>query len=440
MAEELFPALDRPAGIDGSELAGPFPVGEYAAQLRARLRAFARVQVFGELSNLNQGRARVYFELRDSRGALPCSMWRDDWEKLALPPGALANGAEVVVGGGTDYYVGSSTASPSFTFHVTALRIAGEGDLLAQIEARRRKLAAEGLLEPQKRLHRPVPPRASGVVTGEGGKARDDVVAGLRRQGWAGRIVWGFAPVQDRRAAPSVARALRELASVGEVDVIVVARGGGSPVDLMAFSDELLCRTVAHLPVPVVCSIGHHTDRTLLDDVAAESCSTPTHAAQVAVGMDCTRARADLARVAARLDAQARRAVLGRARHLAALSRAPAEHIARHRARLHQLLRELRAIGRRRGAEETIRVRRRLVVLERNLARASGAGQAGRVRDLERLSLALAAHDPERTLQRGYALVEDDAGELLTSAAETRAAGRAALRFHDGRVRARIEE
>jgi len=434
------PALDRPAGIEGSELAGPFAVGEYAARLRQRLRSFARVQVFGELGNLNRGRARVYFELRDERGALPCSMWRDDWEKLGLAPGAIENGAQVVVGGGTDYYVGSSTASPSFTFHVTALRIAGEGDLLAQIEARRRKLAAEGLLEPQKRLHRPVPPRAIGVVTGEGGKARDDVLAGLRRQGWAGRLVWGFAPVQDRRAAPSVARALRELAAVGDVDVIVVARGGGSPVDLMAFSDELLCRTVAHLPVPVVCSIGHHTDRTLLDDVAAESCSTPTHAAQVAVGIDCTRARAGLARAAHRLDAGARRAVLTRARHLAALSRAPAEHIARHRSRLHQIARELRAIGRRRGSEETTRMRRRLLVLERNVARAAGADQAARRRDLESLSLALAAHDPERTLQRGYALVEDEQGGVLTSAAEARAAGRAALRFHDGRVRAKIEE
>jgi exodeoxyribonuclease VII large subunit len=435
MAEQRL--FDRPEGIEGSELSGPFPVGEYALQLRQRLRAFARVQVFGELFNLRVGRARVYFELRDERGALPCSMWRDDWEKLGL---SVENGAQLVVGGGTDYYVGSATASPSFTFHVTGVRIAGEGDLLAQIEARRRKLAAEGLLEPQKRLRRPVPPRAIGVVTGEGGKARDDVLAGLHRQGWAGRLVWGFAPVQDRRAAPSVARALRELAAVGEVDVIVVARGGGSPVDLMAFSDELLCRTVAHLPVPVVCSIGHHTDRTVLDDVAAVSCSTPTHAAQVAVGIDCDAARRDLVRSAQRLDAQARRALVTRARHLAALSRAPADHVARHRRRLHQIARELRAIGRRRGAEGATRLGRRALVLQRAAARAAGAGQADRRRDLERLRLALAAHDPERTLQRGYALVEDEAGEVLTSAAETRAADRARVRFHDDRVRMRVDE
>ena len=81
--------------------------------------------------------------------------------------------------------------------------MAGEGELLAQIERLRRKLHAEGLFEPQKLLHRPALPRSIGVVTGEGGKARDDVLAGLRRRGWEGRLVWGFAPVQDRRAAPA---------------------------------------------------------------------------------------------------------------------------------------------------------------------------------------------------------------------------------------------
>ena len=119
----------------------------------------------------------------------------------------LADGAQVVVAGGCDYYPGSRTASPSFSFDVTDLRVAGEGDLLVQLEALRRKLAAEGLFEPQKRLPRPLLPRTIGVVTGEGGKARDDVLAGLRRRGWAGRLVWAFAPVQDRHAAPRDRRA-----------------------------------------------------------------------------------------------------------------------------------------------------------------------------------------------------------------------------------------
>ncbi|HLY49352.1 MAG TPA: exodeoxyribonuclease VII large subunit, partial [Solirubrobacteraceae bacterium] len=205
--------------IPGSDLPGPYPVGSYAAQLRLRLRQFANVQLIGEVWGFRAARARVYFELRDERGALPCSMWRTDFDALGVQ---LSDGLQVVVGGGCDYYPGSSTSSPSFSFAVTELRIAGDGDLLAQLERLRRRLAAEGLFEPQKRLPRPTLPRTIGVVTGEQGKARDDVLAGLRRRGWQGRLVWGFAPVQDRQAAPRIAAALRELAAVDEVDVIIV--------------------------------------------------------------------------------------------------------------------------------------------------------------------------------------------------------------------------
>ncbi len=128
------------------------------------------------------------------------------------------------------------------------------------------------------------------------------------RRGWAGRLVWGFAPVQDRHAAPAIVRALGDLPAVGEVEVVIVARGGGSLADLLCFCDETLCRTVALLGVPVIASVGHHTDRTLLDDVAAVSCSTPTHAAEAAVGVDCRApARAGRCR-AARLREHGRQA------------------------------------------------------------------------------------------------------------------------------------
>jgi exodeoxyribonuclease VII large subunit len=450
--------VSTPAGIPGNALPGPFPVGAYADRLREQLRRFARVQVFGELWNLRTSRTTVYFELRDARGALPCSMWRSDFDALGVDP---ADGAQIVIAGGCDYYPGSATASPSFSFRAHDLRVAGEGDLLAQVERLRRLLASEGLLEPQKHLPRPVLPRTIGVVTGERGKARDDVLAGLRRRGWQGRLIWGFAPVQDRHAAPAIGQALRDLAAIEEVDVIVVARGGGSLADLFAFCDETLCRTVALLRVPVIASVGHHTDRTLIDDVAAVCCSTPTHAAEAAVQLDCAAARATLLRETRRLDAHGRRAVLERARALAGLARAPVEHVARHRRRLHQQLRELRASARRRGGRERDVTDTRLLVLRRKAAvaaaertradaqlRADGerlrhagaAATARRRRDLEWLELALAAHDPARTLERGYALVEDRGGELVTSAAQARATGGLELRFHDGRVGARVDD
>lgn len=455
MASEPAPA---PAGIPGSALPGPFPVGVYAERLRERLRAFARVQVFGEVWNLRTSRTTVYFELRDGRGALPCSMWRSDFEQLGVDP---ADGAQVVVAGGCDYYPGSATSSPSFSFRATELRVAGEGDLLAQVDRLRKLLAAEGLLEPQKRLPRPVLPRTIGVVTGETGKARDDVLAGLRRRGWAGRLVWAFAPVQDRHAAPAIAQALRDLAALERVEVVVVARGGGSLADLFAFCDETLCRTVALLRVPVIASVGHHTDRTLIDDVAAVSCSTPTHAAEAAVRLDCGAARTDLLAATRRLDRHGRRAVLDRARALARLARAPAEHVARNRRRLHQQLRELRASARRRIARERDVTGTRLLVLRRRrhatsgeharaatglerdavaLRRRAETATSRRRHDLERLRLALDAHDPARMLERGYALVEDPAGGLVTSAARAREAGRLGLRFHDGTVGAHVDE
>ena len=345
----------------------------------------------------------------------------------------------MVVAGGCDYYPGSASASPSFSFAVSDLRVAGEGDLLARIERLRKALAAEGLLERQKRLPRPLLPHTIGVVTGEGGKARDDILAGLQRRGWAGRVVWGFAPVQDRHAAPAITRALQDLAAVGGVDVAIVARGGGSLADLLCFCDETLCRTVALLGVPVIASVGHHTDRTLLDDVAAVSCSTPTHAAEEAVGVDCAQARAAAGRgPRQRLQDHGRRAVLGRARALAALSRAPTEQLARQRRRLHQQLREIRAGARRRVADERALTRRRGVVLaaqggrrDRRLpakaparARAPGAG-ARRARPAAHAGAGLrAGAEPRRRAAR--------------RARRTRArsaAGAAAVRGRHGRSR-----
>jgi exodeoxyribonuclease VII large subunit len=352
----------------------------------------------------------------------------------------LSDGLRIVVGGGCDYYPGSATSSPSFSFAVTELRVAGEGDLLVQLERLRKRLAAEGLFEPQKLLRRPALPRTIGVVTGERGKARDDVIAGLRRRGWAGQVVWAFEPVQDRHAAPRIAAALRELAAIPEVEVVIVARGGGSLADLFAFCDEALCRTVALLRVPVIASVGHHTDRTLIDDVAAVSCSTPTHAAEAAVPIDCRSARAEVTAHARRLHGHGHRAILDRARTLGHLARAPNEHVARHRRHLHQMLRELRASAKRTCEQGRSLASTHLLVLGRTAERGRTSENAKRGRELERLALALAAHDPQRTLARGYALVEDRAGEPLGSAAAAREAENVRLLFHDGAVPAQVAD
>ena len=314
--------------------------------------------------------------------------------------------------------------------------MAGEGDLLAQIERLRRTLHAEGLTEPQKRLPRPALPRTIGVVTGEGGKARDDVLAGLRRRGWGGRVVWAFAPVQDRHAAPAITRALQDLAACAEVEVIVVARGGGSLADLFAFCDETLCRTVALLRVPVISSVGHHTDRTLIDDVAAVACSTPTHAAEAAVPLDCAAARATLARPRARgWSARAGgRSSSAPARSPGSRARPP-HHVDRHRARLHQQLRELRASAARAVAERAARPTR---AARAALARKARAAELARHRGQLR-ALTARPRRPRPAADAGARLRarRGPDGEPVTSAAAAAAAPELGLRLHDGSVRVR---
>ena len=304
------------------DLPGPFAVGRYARKLEEEMRRRARVALIGEVTGLSRSKKQAYFELRDSEGAVPCTIWLNELEKLELPEGGLRDGSEVVVSGGPDYYRGAAHASPSFSFRATHIRLAGEGDLLARLEALRKQLRAEGLFELQKQLARPQLPKTIGVVTAESGAARRDLLAGLRRRGWGGTVVWAFAPVQDRHAAPAIAAAIQGLAARPEVEAIVVTRGGGSLADLWAFCDETLCRTVALLRVPVVSAIGHERDSTLIDDVAAVCCSTPTHAAEAAVPLDLGVARRELVRAAGSLRRAGEGAVGARARHLAALARA----------------------------------------------------------------------------------------------------------------------
>src|SRR5882757_9458266 len=419
-------ALARP----GPDLPGPFAVGRYAKKLKDWMRERPRVLLIGEVTGMGRSKVQAYFELRDGEGAVPCAIWISDLEKAGLPEGALRDGAEVVIAGGLDYYPGGGAASPNFCFRATHVRLAGEGDLVARLEALRSQLRAEGLTELQKQLARPALPKAIGVVTAEGGAARRDLLAGLERRGWGGTVVWAFAPVQDRHAAPAIARALQDLAARPEIEAIVVTRGGGSLADLWAFCDETLCRTVAMLRVPVVSAVGHERDSTLIDDVAAVACSTPTHA-DGAIG--------------------------ARARHLGALARGPARALQRQRTILNQKTREIRAASER-GLAERGAFQRRIatVVLERArrraLDRAERAGEkrhrqgvaletaaeravAQRREALRNAAVALRAHDPERTLERGYALAETPDGEPLTNAAAAAAAGRFSLRFSDGSLR-----
>ena len=420
------------------DLPGPFAVGRYAEQLQQYLRRRARVLVTGEVTGFRRSRVQSFFELRDSRGALPCSIWNNDLEKLGLDAALLADGAEVVVGGGLDYYPGSATAAPSFKFRATHVRLAGEGDLLARLRALREQLRGDGLFEPQRLLDRPVLPKTIGVVTARSSAACQDLLAGLERRGWRGTIVWADAPVQDRKAAPRIASALRGLAEQPTVEVAVVCRGGGSLADLWAFCDENLCRTVALLRLPVISAVGHESDRTLIDDVSAVCCSTPTHAAEELVRIDVRVAANELRVGGTRIQRAGAGAVNARGKRLGELATGPARSVRAERSRLHQMLREIRAAATRgvtgRG---DLAATHALVVARKGAAESRALADAGKLSAFE---MAIRGHDPQRTLERGYARVESDAGVAVTSAAAALREGRVRVRFADDAVRARIEE
>lgn len=442
------------------EAVAPTPVGEYAQALKRDLQRLPRVTITGEMTELSRSKVQVYFELRDERGGVRGAMWRREFERLDLPADAFRVGAEIVVTGGPDYYEGGRTASPAFSFRATDIRLSGEGDLLARLEKLREQFRTEGLLDRQKWLSRPVLPRRIGVITAEGGAARQDLMAGLERRGWAGEVVWGFAPVQDRKAAPAITRILGEMAAFGEVEAIVVCRGGGSLTDLWAFCDESLCRTAAMLAIPVISAVGHERDVTLLDDVAAVRCSTPTHAADAVIRVDCRSEREAVARRAARVAATGPAAVRRHARPLAVLAAGPARALRQQRGVLNQKAREVAASSRRglslRSAELDRSRKSHLLPSAARVARLAADGAAAnaampgkvlaaasrglslRQRSLESSRVAMRAHDPQRVLERGYARVEDRAGEPVVDPVAARRAVELRIIFAGGPVDAAV--
>lgn len=167
----------------------------------------------------------------------------------------------------------------SLSFECLEIRVAGEGRLLARLEQLKRKLQAEGLFEPHRKRRLPFIPRTIGLVTGKGSDAERDVLTNVENR-WPARFRIAHATVQGPHAAESVMLALQRLDADPEVDVIIIARGGGSLEDLLAFSDEGVVRAVAEATTPVVSAIGHEQDVPLLDFVADLRASTPTDAAK----------------------------------------------------------------------------------------------------------------------------------------------------------------
>src|SRR4051812_13165409 len=255
----------------------PAPVRQIALAISQWVGRLGAVWVEGQMTQISRrpGVGTVFMTMRDSAAdiSMPVTCARTLFDSLNPP---LVEGASVVIHAKPDYY--ANRGSLSLVAH--EVRMVGLGELLARLERRRQLLAAEGLFAADLKKPLPFLPRCVGLITAPHSAAERDVVETARRR-WPGvAFATAYAAMQGTRAATEVIDALERLDRAEHVDVIVVARGGGSVEDLLPFSDEALVRAVAGTRTPVVSAIGHEPDTPLLDLVADVRASTPTDAAK----------------------------------------------------------------------------------------------------------------------------------------------------------------
>ena len=257
-------------------------VSELSAALKRTVEdAFPYVRVRGEISGLKfHSSGHVYFDLKDDKAVLNAVIWKGTARSLKVRPEA---GLEVVCTGRISTYAGSSR----YQLIVEQVELAGLGALMAMLEERKKKLAAEGLFEASRKKKLPFLPDVIGVVTSPTGAVIRDIMHRLEARFPRRVLLWPVS-VQGERAAGEIAAAIRgfakfPLAGLPRPDVLIVARGGGSVEDLMAFNEEAVVRAVAECDIPVISAVGHETDTTLIDFAADMRAPTPTAAAELAV-------------------------------------------------------------------------------------------------------------------------------------------------------------
>ena len=400
--------MSAPAPPNSAE--HPWPVRAVAARVAKWIDRLGMVWVEGQLTEIKvrPDAKTVFMVLRDPAAdmSLTVTCPRD----LVLnAPVRLAEGTQVIVCGKPTFYTGKG----SFSLRLTEIRAVGIGELLARIERLRRLLDAEGLFDV--RLKRPIPflPAAVGLITGRASAAERDVMTVAAGRWPAVRFEVRNAVVQGPNAVPQIVDALRSLDRDPDVDVIVLARGGGSVEDLLPFSDETLCRAIAACTTPVVSAVGHEPDNPLCDLVADLRAATPTDAAK--------RIVPDMAAERALLDDLCRRGA---------------------RALRHWVIREERIVQQLRSRPVLAAPLQMLTARSEEIHRARTAAR----RDINRLvsaesdrvghlSARLATLGPAATLARGYAVVQTVPGHsVLRSVGDAPSGTRLRIRVADGAV------
>ena len=399
----------------GQSPENPFPVRGVAIRVAGWIDKLGAVWVEGQIAQLTlrPNSNTAYITLRDPAADMSLSLTcpRD---LVTNAPVKMTDGTQVIVYGKPNFYTGRGT----FSLRVSDIRAVGVGELLARIERLRRLLDAEGLFDP--RLKRPIPflPGTIGLITGRASAAEHDIMAVASGRWPAVRFEVRNTVVQGPNAVPQIVEALRALDAHPDVDVIVLARGGGSVEDLLPFSDETLCREIVRCTTPVVSAIGHEPDNPLCDLVADLRAATPTDAAKRIV--PDTAAEQSLVGDLRRRSARALRNWVNREQHtLAQLRSRPV------------LARPLEAITAR--AEEIHRARR---AARRDITRLLGA-ESERV---GHLAARLTTLGPAATLARGYAVVQavraDGVPHVLHAVADAPAGTRLRVRVSDGAITA----
>jgi exodeoxyribonuclease VII large subunit len=277
-----------------------FSVSEIAGAVKSTLEsAFGRVRVRGEITELKAyASGHIYFALKDESAKIRAIIWRGVASRVGLKP---ENGVEVIATGKITSYPERS----EYQLIVDRLEYAGAGAILLRIEALKAKLAAEGLFAAERKRALPMLPRVIGVITSAQGAVLQDIKTTIARRFPTTILLWPV-PVQGEGAAEKIVTAINGFSSLpagGEVprpDVLIVARGGGSLEDLMAFNEEVVVRAAAACTIPMISAVGHETDTTLIDYVSDRRAPTPTAAAEMAIPARLDLV-ADLAQKTARL-------------------------------------------------------------------------------------------------------------------------------------------
>ncbi|WP_250003108.1 exodeoxyribonuclease VII large subunit [Actinoplanes sp. M2I2] len=393
----------------------PWPVRVVSQKIGSWIAKLGWVWVDGQVAQISRrpGSTVVFLTLRDPSADLSLTVTA---HRDVLDAGApeLAEGARVTLHAKPEFYPARGTLS----LRADEIRQVGLGELLARLERLKKLLAAEGLFARERKRRLPFLPRRIGLITGRASAAERDVLMNTRRR-WPSvdfRVV--NVPVQGPTAVPQIIDALKVLDNDDTIDVIVIARGGGSVEDLLPFSDEALCRAVFGTRTPVVSAIGHETDAPLLDYVADVRASTPTDAAK--------RLVPDLGEETQLIEVARRR-----------LERAVLTLVERETHRL-ESWRSRPSLARpellvdQRAADVTALRDRAVRSLDHRLRRADD--------ELRHTVARLRALSPAATLQRGYAIVQRSDGHVVRAADEVKADDVLRLRLAEGELRAEVRD